>query len=305
MIRAGLSGLVAAVFAVRGRILTVVYGVLALGLAASHPLAPALAVSMVWGVMALHLAAPRAWLFLIPMSLPVLSFAPWTARVWVDEFDLLVLACLAGSGMAHWLVQPGRHQDPKCHALSRMEVSAVALAAVVALGALRGFLGPWPAQLDWTHGGYDNAVNALRVSKALLWVLALVPALKRAFSVAPSPTSTLVLAHALGLMLTCMFVLLERWQFPGLFEFTAWYRITGLFWEMHVGGAAVDGYLAMTIPLVWGLLAWSGGAARRSLALLAGAVIVYVVVVTYSRSLIIALGVAFVVHLSTDRKSVV
>ena len=66
------------------------------------------------------------------------------------------------------------------------------------------------------------------------------------------------------------------------------YRTTALFWEMHVGGAAIDAYLAMATPFVaWALwtartpLRWSAAAA---LALLTA----YACLTTFSRGVYIA-----------------
>jgi hypothetical protein len=40
----------------------------------------------------------------------------------------------------------------------------------------------------------------------------------------------------------------ERLAFTGLLNFSTDYRTTALFWEMHVGGSAFDGYLALVTP---------------------------------------------------------
>ena len=63
-------------------------------------------------------------------------------------------------------------------------------------------------------------------------------------------------------------VVWERYAFTGLLNFSSDYRATGMFWEMHVGGAALDGYLALGVPfVVWAFMRTSGrtaaAAARR------------------------------------------
>ena len=54
---------------------------------------------------------PACWLFLMPATLPVLNFSPWTGWLVFDEFDLLLLGILAvGHGRLAW---SGRHAaDP-------------------------------------------------------------------------------------------------------------------------------------------------------------------------------------------------
>src|SRR4030095_10710297 len=42
----------------------------------------------------------------------------------------------------------------------------------------------------------------------------------------------------------------ERHAFTGLFDFADDYRVVAFFWEMHVGGAAIDAYLALAVPFV-------------------------------------------------------
>jgi hypothetical protein len=39
---------------------------------------------------------PRAWLLVVPALLPLLCLAPWSGRLFFDEFDALVLTTLAG-----------------------------------------------------------------------------------------------------------------------------------------------------------------------------------------------------------------
>ncbi|HQX60651.1 MAG TPA: hypothetical protein PLT77_16110, partial [Burkholderiaceae bacterium] len=67
-------------------------------------------------------------------------------------------------------------------------------------------------------------------------------------------------------------------------------RATGLFWEMHVGGGAIDAYLAMAMPWAW----WAVSVARRPWSRVACAalaiVLIYVCVVTFSRNVYIAVA---------------
>ena len=51
-----------------------------------------------------------------------------------------------------------------------------------------------------------------------------------------------------GLLGVALATLWERLAFTGLLNLSTDYRTTALFWEMHVGGAALDGFLALTVP---------------------------------------------------------
>ena len=46
----------------------------------------------------------------------------------------------------------------------------------------------------------------------------------------------------LGLAGAALATVWERTAFTGLLNFSSDYRATALFWEMHVGGTALDGF---------------------------------------------------------------
>ena len=71
-------------------------------LALAHPLWPALAVSAFLGVVPLFAWRPWLGILAVPALLPLLNFAPWTGWLIVEEFDLLVLAVLAGGYFSIW-----------------------------------------------------------------------------------------------------------------------------------------------------------------------------------------------------------
>jgi uncharacterized membrane protein len=92
----------------------------------------------------------------------------------------------------------------------------------------------------------------------------------------------------LGLTLVTLATLWERAVFPGVFDFSAHYRTVALFWEMHVGGAAIDAYLAISTPfVVWALMATRRPIAWFFLALLS-VLTAYVALTTFSRGVYLA-----------------
>ncbi len=95
----------------------------------------------------------------------------------------------------------------------------------------------------------------------------------------------------LGLAVVSLAVVWERLAFPGLWEFSETYRVTALFWEMHVGGAAIDAYLALTMPFVaWAL--WSAKTPARWAAAAALALVAcYASLMTFSRGVYLAVAV--------------
>ena len=158
------------------------------------------------------------------------------------------------------------------------------------LALYRGFADAGGFAFDW-FAGYGDALNSLRVFKSLGFALLFVPLLQHEIAYSRALASQrLATGIVVGLTVVTLAVLWERAAFPGLLDFSTHYRTVALFWEMHVGGAAIDGYLALTTPfVVWALVSahrpipWAGAAA---LALLTG----YACLTTFSRGVYLAVG---------------
>ena len=269
---------------------TLAWALLALGsclaglaLAWHHPLWP-LAMTAAFGL-ACVLAAwqPNAWLFLVPACLPWMNFSPWTGWLVFEEFDLLLLGSLAG-GYASLVFNRPPDSGPAKGGLSWFQVALLLLLGASGLWSL--YLGVIDAggwAFDW-FAGYTDALNSLRLYKSLGFALLLVPLLACTHAPAPARVGQLLAwGMVLGLLQVTLAVFWERAAFPGVLDFSTHYRTVALFWEMHVGGAAIDAYLAMSTPfVVWALirarrpLAWAGAAA---LTLLTG----YACLTTFSR----------------------
>lgn len=242
---------------------------------AGTPLLPLLA-----GYCCCLLWKPERWLLLLPLLLPVADFAPWTGWFFLDEVDLLLLitaSCsywkLAGAPCPALRLAPGTGP-----ALSLLAVAA-------AIGLLRG-LQPWSAPDANAFNNYLSPYNALRIGKAGIWLLILQAPLRQAAGARLEGIATRFIPGMLGgLALVTLAAIAERASFPGLLNFSADYRSTAPFSAMHTGGAALDGYLALSIPLIGCYLAhrqtlWRSGAA---LVLLCAAL--YAGLSTFSRGL--------------------
>lgn len=263
---------------------------LALNGALHHPVAPALAGLVVGGVVAWTVWRPADAWFMLPAFLPLANFTPWTGWWLVDESDLLVLAVLGGSCLRWGL--GAKYPPPAPWGRTPRCVHWVygALPLVLLIGVWRGLddaraATPWTQVLAdlWTqgvHGDYDLPGNTLRVAKSWVWGLLLMPVLYRA-----SQGAALRLAHGMvfGLALVCAVVLWERTVYAGGLDFSHQYRTTAWFWEMHVGGGAIDGYLVMTLPFAW----WAAWTAPQGWRWYAAALLVvlsiYAALTTYSR----------------------
>ena len=254
-----------------------------LALAARHPVAPWLAGMGVLATAGIAARRPLWAVGAMAALLPVLDFLPWTGDTLVNEADLLLLAVAAGA----WLRPPPRQLSagPFARALWWL------LGLLAWVGLVRGWLdaSALAGLGDAWRADASSPWHALRQSKGwlALWVLA--PWLVRLGPVMLRPWTGGLLA---GLVWVVAGVLLERATYPGLLDFSRAYRSVGTFWDMHLGGGAIDAYLALTVPLaVWALwVAPRGWRWWAALALWWGAM--YAVLVTYSRGVVLATLIA-------------
>ena len=260
----------------------------ALGLSGMHPLAP-VTLSLAMPLMALLVGwRPQLAWFLLPALLPVMNFAPWTGWWLIDESDLLVLACLAG-GYGRWAlcVRAGQVAPPR---LGGFVTLWWLLAASLAWGVWQGLNDAgfsWAGAQVALYAGYDSSWNTLRVAKSLLWAL-LLGGLLRSPAALQQPAAWVARGMVAGLGLVCAAALWERGVYAGLLDFSLPYRSSAWFWEMHVGGGAIDAYLAMAVPFAfWAVWtapsAWRWAAANALLA-----VSVYTLLTTFSRGVYLA-----------------
>ncbi|MDE2094770.1 MAG: hypothetical protein KGI87_13035, partial [Burkholderiales bacterium] len=209
--------------------------------------------------------------------------------------DLLVLAALA-AGYARLAAAPsGFVFDHMGSAQSRSQWSAgaalaLAFAALGLLGLCRGVADAGGWAFGW-FDGYVQDVNSVRVGKSLIFAAAFWLLLKSELRRStPHAIRCWSLGMQLGLTVVGLAVLWERAAYPGLLDFSSRYRTTALFWEMHVGGAAIDGYLALATPFaalaLWSARSRRAWAAAAGLALLTG----YACLTTYSRGVYLAVA---------------
>lgn len=285
-----------------------------LGLAARHPLAPlllmgALCLCMAW-------AAWRPWTVggLLGALLPVASLAPFTGWWLIDEFDLLVLAVLAGLTLRYSAEPLSPSAPARDDRVWTWLLVALGASALLSLGTglhdagvdVRAVAARWATGDAWwqaVHADYASALNPLRVSKSLLWALLLYPLLRRVPLEQQRGMARFTLAGlACGLAWVCALVLWERWRYVGVLNFSDSYRTVASFWEMHVGGGAIDAYLAMTVPLAFWAVWLAPGGWRWSGAAVLAVLGTYAVLTTYSRGLYLAVTVSLIVMVVMARR---
>ena len=197
---------------------------------------------------------PACWLFCLPALLPVLDLAPWTGWFFLEEIDLLLLLTLA---CGYWrLGGPVQPAQARLSPAARLCLLLCSLAWLVAL--LRGVLPLAPVDANaWDN--YLSPYNSLRLGKAWAWSMLLLPLLLRDAG-ADNLRRYALPGLLAGLAMVSLFALWERAVFPGLLNMSSDYRITAPFSAMHTGGAALDGYLALSLPFA---ALWLARAHRR------------------------------------------
>ena len=265
-----------------------------LTVAAHHPLAPIVIVAL----FVLWIAAVYRWpwlpLFALPALLPVIDLAPWTGWLTIEEFDLLVVGAMAGGygrlAASTWATPSEQAGNESFALTARLAIALFMLSQ--GIGLYRGVVDAGGVALGWTQG-YDGPMNSIRVAKSLLLAVGLLPLVGSEWRRAPGVAQrALVAGLVIGLVAASVAVVWERLAFTDLLNFSTDYRTTALFWEMHVGGAALDGFIALTLPFtVWAF--YRGRDPRVRVALLAAlALAAYAALTTFSRGVYLAAAVS-------------
>jgi len=266
-------------------------------LAWHHPLWSALCLVALWLWADLVFWRPGVWLWVVPAALPVMNFSPWTGWLVFEEFDLLLLGTLAGAYArmavtthANSAIRSANNQPSIGQPERGLHALLLAMAFMALLGLWRGFAGAGGFRFDW-YAGYTDALNSWRVFKSLSFALLFFPVLRWHASRGGACAATrLAQGMVAGMAVVTLAVLWERAAFPGIFDFSANYRTVALFWEMHVGGAAIDVYLAMSCPFVlWALVTTRRSVVWLMLALLA-VLTAYACLTTFSRGVYLAVA---------------
>lgn len=274
--------------------------------------------SATWATLLFVLAAaaawlrPHAWLVALPALLPLLGFAPWTGWITFEEFDLLVLAVATGGyarrawrGPDQAASRTGRrHSSSSAAALIGLTIALFAASTLLAM--TRGFADAGGFAFGWFQG-YREPMNSLRLAKPFFAALLLWPLWAEASRDAPQRAAEgLSLGMMLGLLGASLAALWERLAFTDLLNFSSDYRTTALFWEMHVGGAALDGYLALTMPFALRELLLAPTKQRWVCAATVTALGSYACLTTFSRGVYLAvplgLGLMWLLHAAQQRR---
>lgn len=257
-------------------------------------------------IMAITYKFHNAWLLLLPALLPIFNLAPWSGSFFLEEFDLFLTAIMASCLWNGQYRMSGR---------SSLTMTAKILLAAFMFSSLMAMVnGLLPLQpLDENaFSSYFSHYNALRIAKGFFWPVVLLPPLFSALTEQEERSKNLLTMGIMaGLLATGLAVIWERGFFASIFggggvimavrqllDFGTDDRATALFSEMHNGGEAIDGYLALALPFAAiGIFSHNPRWLRiiSSIGLLGG---VYAAMVTFSRGSYLAVAVIALVLLS-------
>lgn len=220
---------------------------------------------------------PMAWLAVLPALLALLDLSPITGRLYLDAFDLFVLATLA---VGHARLS-GLAPAPWGHRL--FPLAWILLWTSWTLAMARGL---WPlADLGWPPAETSHSpMEAWMVGKGLLWALLLLPLLRRV-AVTHWTRARRLLQSGLvvGLTGVALLVLWERHVFVGIANFSSLFRVTGPFASMQTGGAYIEAYLAFALPFLAVAVIQARHGWQRLFGILLVALASYAMMVTFSR----------------------
>lgn len=229
---------------------------LALCLAMHHPVWPRAVLALTAASFLAAAVRPQSAGCLFPITLCVGDAYIWTGQLLVQEYDPILLGALAGFiGNCQSPVA-----SPRC-AIKFLRPWTFWIASIVISGVL-GWkslpYAPWTDQLSV----YFSQQNVLRIAKGTMWGLAFAwiaystsAGILRSGRIPADLTRRFQGCFATGMRCAIVYVgvmlLVERWTFESLWDFTNEYRATGPFFSMHIGDQHVDAFIVLALPFAW------------------------------------------------------
>ncbi len=128
--------------------------------ASHHPLMPVTVTSVFLLWCALVAWRPGLWLFAVPAALPLLSFAPWTGWVVVEEFDLLLWGAVAGGYARMAMTARDPHEASRSARSDRLVGGlATGFGILTVVAFVRGLSVAGHGSFDWFQS-YTDPLNS-------------------------------------------------------------------------------------------------------------------------------------------------
>lgn len=224
---------------------------------------------------------PVTLLAMVAATLPVLSLSAWSGREYVDEFDVLVLVCLAVAyaRRPQVLVAPARD--------GLLSAALWLVAGSVMVSTLLGWA-PWELAALRHPDSPLSPWYSLRLFKGWLYAVGLYAVARKQHAAGLPVLKSFGAGLVVGLALVVCFVVWERAAFVGVWNFSAPYRAAGPMVPMRLGGAYLDTFLVVSLPFALVGAVYARSFWWRVLCGVTALGAAYAVAVTYTRTTYLA-----------------
>lgn len=255
-------------------------------IAAQHPIWPWLQLSGTVICFAVTTARPAWFAGMFPFLLVVGDAYPATGQLLFQEYDSLLLGAISGALLR--TMQFSTLERAKVREWLPWILWAISVGLGLAIGWMALPATEWGDQLSL----YFANTNSLRVAKGHAWGILFAVFLLTQRTTSERLTKyrqSFVTGVQYAALVVGIWVLLERWLFESIFDFSHEYRATGPFFSMHIGDHHLDAFIVLAVPLAWiGIDRF-----ERSLACLWACTLtvfmLYAAIATMSRATIIAI----------------
>ena len=232
---------------------------------------------------------PVLLLAVVVAALPLLNLTIWSGQEYADEFDVLVLLCVAVAWARRTPVLPRPALDDRLGAAVVLMVCMSLLASAIVGWA------PWDlSSLANPHGPLSSWYS-LRLFKGAVLAALVVALIRRQLAAGEPVRTALGVGMVVGLAGVLAWVLWERKVFVGLLNFAAEYRVAGPVLPMRLGGAYLDVFLVVSLPFALVGALHGRNIWWRTLCVLTALGAIYTMAVTFTRSTYLAVALAVAV----------
>jgi len=183
----------------------------------------------------------KLWMIILPALLPVLDLTPWSGRILVTEFDFFIFSSITIS------LAFNRLDFTFFKTVGSIKWLILLLTISYSISTLIGYFSLKEIHSTDFHL-YLTEYNSLRVAKGFFAALCFLPILAYEKKQGTPIAKILSIGIIIGFVLAIISIIWERLVFPGFFDFSNTYRISGLFSGLLLGGTMLDGYLLLAFP---------------------------------------------------------
>jgi hypothetical protein len=263
----------------------------------------------VFAIFSISVRFPSAWPFLFPVLLVAGDAYPFTGQLVIQEYDSMLLGSFAGWAMR--CEKRERKNEKREENIAGLK-SKDGIREVLSWRRLLWIWGPWillalSVSLSMIVGlcrlpaapfgdqlsVYFTNLNSIRIAKGYVWGMVFAICMLNASLSGYGPEWRNRFGG--GVQLAMLYVgcclLLERWLYESIFDFTREFRASGPFFTMHIGDQHVDTFIALAIPFAFIATTKTKRISRLAIGTGFVCLMLYAAMATMSRATIVAAGI--------------